>query len=137
VDDENRDANPFWVNKQDTHEQLADRCLQLLSTGDTLRRDVCDLRWPGTLRSEISPRTINTALPPEVQYACRYWTHHWKESRRQIRDGDSVHLFLTDHLLHWLEALGVTGRIRETFDMANCLLDMLEVSISAIFNQYQ
>ncbi|KAL8306287.1 hypothetical protein RB600_010221 [Gaeumannomyces tritici] len=126
VDQENRDANPFWVDSRETHKQLADRCLQLLSTGDTLRRDVCNLRHPGTFRPEISPQNINTALPPEVQYACRYWVHHWKESRRQIRDGDPVHLFLTDHLLYWLEALGVTGRIRESFDMANCLLDMLE-----------
>ncbi|KAL8364573.1 hypothetical protein RB595_003724 [Gaeumannomyces hyphopodioides] len=126
VDQKNRDANPFWVDARETHEQLADRCLQLLSTGDTLRRDVCDLRWPGTLRSEISSRTINTALPPEVQYACRYWTHHWKESRRQIRDGDPVHLFLTHRLLYWLEALGIMGRIRESFNMANYLLDMLE-----------
>ncbi|KAL8366620.1 hypothetical protein RB595_010469 [Gaeumannomyces hyphopodioides] len=126
VDQKNRDANPFWVDARKTHEQLADRCFQLLLTGDTLRRDVCDLRWPGTLRSEISSRTINTALPPEVQYACRYWTHHWKESRRQIRDGDPVHLFLTHRLLYWFEALGIMGRIRESFNMANYLLDMLE-----------
>ncbi|EJT68819.1 hypothetical protein, variant [Gaeumannomyces tritici R3-111a-1] len=126
VDQENRDANPFWVDAQRTHEQLADRCLKLLSTGDTLKRNVCDLRHPGTLRSEISLHTINTALPPEVQYACRYWVHHWKESRRQIGDGDPVHLFLTDRLLYWLEVLGLTGRILESFDMANCLLDMLQ-----------
>ncbi|KAL8300778.1 hypothetical protein RB593_010232 [Gaeumannomyces tritici] len=126
VDQENRDANPFWVDAQRTHEQLADRCLKLLSTGDTLKRNVCDLRHPGTLRSEISLHTINTALPPEVQYACRYWVHHWKESRGQIGDGDPVHLFLTDRLLYWLEVLGLTGRILESFDMANCLLDMLQ-----------
>ncbi|KAL8296096.1 hypothetical protein RB600_001541 [Gaeumannomyces tritici] len=126
VDQENRDANPFWVDAQRTHEQLADRCLKLLSTGDNLKRDVCDLRHPGTLRSKIKPGIINDRLPPEVRYACRYWVHHWKESRRQIRDGDPVHLFLTDRLLYWLEALGVTGRIRESFNMANYLLDMLE-----------
>ncbi|KAL8303428.1 hypothetical protein RB600_007058 [Gaeumannomyces tritici] len=141
VNDENRDANPFWVDAQRTHEQLADRCLKLLSTGDTLKRDVCKLRHPGTLRSEISLHTINTALPPEVQYACRYWVHHWKESRRQIRDGDPVHLFLTDRLLYWLEALGITGRIRESFNMANCLLDMLEpensTAMSALLHDLQ
>ncbi|KAL8364758.1 hypothetical protein RB595_003843 [Gaeumannomyces hyphopodioides] len=141
VDQENRDANPFWVDAQRTHEQLADRCLKLLSTGDNLKRDICDLRHPGTLRSEISLHTINTALPPEVQYACRYWVHHWKESRRQIRDGDPVHLFLTDRLLYWLEALGVTGRIRESFNMANYLLDMLgpenSTAMSALLHDLQ
>ncbi|KAL8364767.1 hypothetical protein RB595_003847 [Gaeumannomyces hyphopodioides] len=122
----NDDTHSFWIDKKDIHKRLADRCLGLLSTSDTLRRDVCDLHYPGTFRSEIGLQTINTALPPEVQYACRYWVHHWKESSRQIRDGDPVHLFLTDRLLYWLEALGVTGRIRESFNMANCLLDMLE-----------
>ncbi|KAL8377063.1 hypothetical protein RB595_007955 [Gaeumannomyces hyphopodioides] len=141
VDQENRDANPFWVDPRKTHKKLADRCLKLLSTGDTLRKDVCDLRHPGTLRSETSLQTINTALPPEVQYACRYWVYHWKESRRQIRDGDPVHLFLTDRLLYWLEALGVTGRIRESIDMTNCLLDMLEsknnTAVSALIHDLQ
>ncbi|EJT69636.1 hypothetical protein GGTG_12520 [Gaeumannomyces tritici R3-111a-1] len=141
VDQKNRDANPFWVDSRETHKQLANRCLQLLSTGDTLRKNVCNLRYPGTLRPEISPQNINTALPPEVQYACRYWVHHWKESRRQIRDGDPVHLFLTNCLLYWLEALGVTGRIRESFDMANCLLDMLEpensTAMSALLHDLQ
>ncbi|KAL8296246.1 hypothetical protein RB600_001638 [Gaeumannomyces tritici] len=124
VDDENRDANPFWVDKQDTHERLADRCLELLSTNN-LKRNVCGLRLPGTLRSEIDRQTIDAALPPDVQYACRYWVHHWKESKRRLRDGNLVDLFLTKHLLHWLEALGVIGRIRENIGMVDELLGLL------------
>ncbi|KAL8329143.1 hypothetical protein RB597_004737 [Gaeumannomyces tritici] len=124
VDDENRDANPFWVDKQDTHERLADRCLKLLD--DNLKRDVCDLRLPGTLRSQIDKKTIDSALPLDVQYACRYWVHHWKESKRKIRDSDFVNRFLTDHLLHWLEALGIIGRIRESIGMVDELLGLLD-----------
>ncbi|KAL8313011.1 hypothetical protein RB593_007301 [Gaeumannomyces tritici] len=138
VDD---DTHSFWIDKQDIHKRLADRCLELLSTGDTLRKDVCDLHHPGTLRSEIEPGIIDNRLPPEVQYACRYWVHHWKESRRQIRDGDRVHHFLTDRLLYWLEALGLAGRIRESFNMANCLLDMLDpensTAMSALLHDLQ
>ncbi|KAL8396650.1 hypothetical protein RB594_003638 [Gaeumannomyces avenae] len=126
VDDENRNKNPFWVDKQDTHGRLADRCFKLLSADDNLKRDVCSLRLPGTLRSQIEKQTIDSALSPEVQYACRYWVHHWKESRRQIRNGDFVNRFLTDHLLHWLEALGIIGRIRESIGMVNELLGLLD-----------
>ncbi|KAL8290966.1 hypothetical protein RB600_006441 [Gaeumannomyces tritici] len=122
----NRDANPFRVNERETHEQLADRCLKLLSTGDILRKDICDLRYPGTLRSEISPLTINVALPPEVKYACRYWVHHYQEGTRQIRDGDPVHDFLTSRLLYWLEALGIMGRIPESIGMVDDLLSLLD-----------
>ncbi|KAL8402633.1 hypothetical protein RB596_009121 [Gaeumannomyces avenae] len=141
VDDENRDANPFWVDKQNTNKRLADRCLELLSTGDNLKRNVCSLRWPGTLRSEISPQTIGAALPPDVQYACRYWVHHWKESKRQIRDDDPVDRFLTNHLLHWLEALGVIGRIRESISMVDELLGLphseYSTAVSALLRDVQ
>ncbi|KAH8753357.1 NWD1 like protein, partial [Diaporthe sp. PMI_573] len=62
-----------------------------------------------------------------VQYACQYWVHHWKESRRRIRDGDLVDGFLVNHLLHWLEALSVIGRIRESIGMVDNLLCLLHV----------
>ncbi|KAL8409993.1 hypothetical protein RB594_008184 [Gaeumannomyces avenae] len=141
VDDENRDANPFWVDKQDTHERLADRCLKLLSSDDNLKRDVCGLRLPGTPRSEIDRQTIDTALPPDVQYACRYWVHHWEESKRRIQDGDPASHFLTDHLLYWLEALSLMGKVGESVGMLNSLLSMLNpsnsIAVSALFRDLQ
>ncbi|KAI7908598.1 WD domain-containing protein [Pyricularia oryzae] len=71
VDNENHDGNLFWVDAQKTHKQLAKRCLKLLSTSDNLKKDVCNLRKPGISRSEISEQIISTALPRDVQYACR------------------------------------------------------------------
>ncbi|KAH8654671.1 WD40-repeat-containing domain protein [Ilyonectria robusta] len=117
---------PFWIDERETHGRLAARCLHLLSTGDTLRRDICNLRLPGTARSEIGQQTIHDALPPEVQYACRYWVYHWKESNCTIRDGNLVDRFLTCHLLHWLEALGLLGRISESVGMVDDLLRLLD-----------
>ncbi|QBZ57636.1 hypothetical protein PoMZ_02569 [Pyricularia oryzae] len=114
VDNENHDGNLFWVDAQKTHKQLAKRCLKLLSISDNLKKDVCNLRKPGISRSEISEQIISTALPRDVQYACRYWVYHWKESKVRIRDDDIVHGFLAKHLLHWLEVLGIIGRIRES-----------------------
>ncbi|KAI6534177.1 hypothetical protein MCOR10_002449 [Pyricularia oryzae] len=125
VDDENRDGNLFWVDAQKTHKQLAERCLKLLSTSDNLKRDVCNLRRPEISRSEISEQIVSTALPPDVQYACRYWVHHWKESKMRIRDDGTVHRFLSKHLLHWLEVLGIIGRIRESINMVDELLALL------------
>lgn len=118
---------PFWVDERQTHELLATQCLRLLSTGDTLKRDVCDLRLSGKRRSEIDQQTIDACLPPKVQYACRYWVYHWKESKCLIQDGNLVYCFLTRHLLHWLEALGLLGWVLESIGMVNDLLDMLDV----------
>lgn len=117
----------FWVDEQEAHEQLATRCLELLSKDGTLRRNICDLELPSIPRSKIDQQTIDVALPPEVQYACRYWVYHWRESMREIRDGGLVHVFLVKHLLHWLETLGLLGRISECIGMVHDLLDLLDV----------
>ncbi|KAM0518170.1 hypothetical protein ACHAPE_004577 [Trichoderma viride] len=63
---------PFWVDEQQTHRNLATHCLKLLLTEGTLKRNICCLKLPSAPRSEIDQRTIDAALPPEVQYACLY-----------------------------------------------------------------
>jgi hypothetical protein len=118
---------PFWVDEGETHKRLAVRCLQLLSTEDRLKKDVCGLRLPGTRRSEIDQTIIDTNLPLDVQYACRYWVYHWKESKCLIRDDDLVDQFFKRHLLHWLEALGLLGWISESISMVDDLLGVLDV----------
>ena len=132
TDHENREANPFWVDERETHARLADRCLELLLSEGVLERDMCGLRWPRTLRSEISPHAISAALPPDVQYACRYWAYHWKESTRKIQDGDLVNQFLASHILYWLEALGTIGRTQESISIVDDLLGLLQVGVSVI-----
>ncbi|KAL6798148.1 vegetative incompatibility protein HET-E-1 [Trichoderma sp. SZMC 28012] len=135
IDKENCDINSFWVDEQETHAMVMVRCLKLLST-KTLRKDICDLRRPGKLRVEIEQQRIDGRLPPETQYACLYWVYHLKESRRTVHDHDHVYDFLTRHLLHWIEALSLIGRISESVDMLDSLLGMVDsedgVEISAI-----
>jgi hypothetical protein len=118
---------PFWVDERKTHERLAVRCLKLLSAEAGLKEDACGVRLPGTRRSEIDRNIIDASLPPDVQYACRYWVYHWKESKCLIRDGDLVDQFFKRHLLHWLEALGLLGWISESISMVDDLLGLLDV----------
>lgn len=129
VDPTKRTTNDFWIDETRYHKTLADRCIQLMH--QHLKRDVCGLRIAGRLRSEIDQQTINTSLPAEVQYACQYWVHHLKESRSSVRDSDPVHSFLARHLLHWLEALGLLGRISESISMVDDLLAFLDVCCAA------
>jgi len=119
---------PFWVDERQTHHKLATRCLQLLSTPDVLKQDICNLQQPGAARTDITQQTIAACLPLEVQYACQYWVFHWKESKILIRDGDDVDCFLTRYLLQWLEALSIIGRFSESVGMIGDLLGCLSVS---------
>ncbi|KXX78527.1 Vegetative incompatibility protein HET-E-1 [Madurella mycetomatis] len=118
--DPTKRTKEFWIDETKYHRMLVDRCIQLMC--QHLKRDVCSLQLPGKLRSEVDQRTIDAALLPEVQYACQYWVHHLKECKGSVRDGGPVHSFLKSHLLYWLEALGLIGRVSESISMVDDLL---------------
>ncbi|KAK3333464.1 hypothetical protein B0T19DRAFT_354755 [Cercophora scortea] len=129
VDLTKRATNDFWIDETKYHNTLVDRCVRLMHRH--LKRDICGLQIPGKLRSEVRQQTIDTSLPPEVRYACQYWVYHLQESKGSIRDGDPVHNFLTRQLLHWLEALGLLGRISESIGMVDDLLALLHPTDAA------
>ncbi|KAK1245488.1 hypothetical protein MKX08_005117 [Trichoderma sp. CBMAI-0020] len=112
----------FSVDVLETHASLARQCIALLSRDGNLKQDICGLNHPGKLRLNIDQNTIDTCLLPHVRYACLYWVFHLKESRRRIRFDDETHRFLIKHLIHWLEALSLLGRIAESGDMVESLL---------------
>ncbi|KAK6083247.1 vegetative incompatibility protein HET-E-1 [Seiridium cupressi] len=72
-----RREDPFWIDEKETHRQLAAQCLHILGT---LKTDICGVRAPGTFASSISPDEKNAKLTSEIQYACRFWTHHLQAS---------------------------------------------------------
>jgi hypothetical protein len=104
-------SEEFWVDEKQAHQVLADSCIRLMSA--SLKQDICGVNAPGILAADIDSRRVKQSLSPEVQYACRYWIEHVLQSKAQLRDGDKVDYFLRKHLLHWLEALGWMGKVRE------------------------
>ena len=67
----------FWVNEKEAHRSLAENCLRLMS--GSLKRDVCDLRAPGALASEVDIYQVQHCLPADLQYACCYWVQHLQQ----------------------------------------------------------
>lgn len=98
----------FWVDKNNAHKALGDNCIRLMSK--MLKRNICDLRSPGTLVKDVDPDLIERCIPPDLQYACLYWIQHYRQSGIRLCDGDPVHCFLKSHFLHWLEAMNLMGR---------------------------
>jgi hypothetical protein len=126
VDPAKRTKNEFWIDEAKYHKTLAERCIQLM--GQCLKQDICGLKMPGKLRSEVNQQIINANLSPALQYACQYWVHHLKESKHNIEDDDFVHTFLTSHLLHWLEALSLLGSLSDGVLFIEALLHTAQVS---------
>jgi hypothetical protein len=101
----------FWVDEKQAHQVLADSCIQLMSA--SLKQFICGVDAPDTLVSNVSRSRVEQSLSAEVQYACLYWIEHLRRSGTQLYDDSQVHIFLQEHLLHWLEALGWMKKISE------------------------
>jgi len=110
--DKQRCCNPqFWVDEKKAHGSLAESCLQLMCAN--LKKDICDLRAPGTYAREVQVDRVEQCLPTNLQYACQYWVQHLQKSEVQLDDNGKVYGFLRNHLLHWLEALSLIRKTSE------------------------
>lgn len=128
VDTSKKEKSPFWVDERVRHERLASHCLQLMSGPNGLRQNMCDLQ-PGTLRSEVDEGKVTTHLPPELQYACRYWVYHLKQSQRLLSDEATVDTFLQKHFLHWLEAMSLIGDTNKCVSLLETLPTLVKVRL--------
>ncbi|TVY71375.1 Vegetative incompatibility protein HET-E-1 [Lachnellula suecica] len=99
----------FQVNERNTHRTLVDQCIQIMSKA--LKQNICGLDGFGTSAKDVNDSRVQLSLPREVQYACLYWIQHLEKSEAKLDDGGQVYKFLLEHLLHWLEALILMGKI--------------------------
>jgi NACHT domain len=126
--DEERCSDPqFFVEKEEAHKDVTERCLRLLSK--KLRRNPCKLHTPGALASELKRSTVEQHFPPAVRYACLYWCDHLQQSKAGLCDDNGpLHKFLQEHLLHWLEAVALLGEMSRGLRMVTDLQTLLRVS---------
>ena len=116
----------FWVAEETAHKDLFVGCLNLLSK--KLKRDICNLQHPGTLASEVGSDVVESCIPLDVQYACRHWVYHLRQSNTVLYDNDQIHWFFQHHFLHWLEALSVIGKMSDSIHLLRTLEALLSVS---------
>ncbi|KAF7972465.1 hypothetical protein HWV62_17878, partial [Athelia sp. TMB] len=98
-------AGPWALTVDEFHAKLAEGCIVLLS--GKLKENMCDLTLPHPMTDQI--------LPEATCYAASFWIEHVcliKKPAKAI--ADTIHQFMRDHLLHWMEALS----IGKTFDVA-------------------
>ncbi|PMD14340.1 WD40 repeat-like protein [Hyaloscypha hepaticicola] len=98
------------INEGETHKILLECCLDLMSAN--LGKDMCSLRRPGALASEMEKGAVENHIPLEVQYACRYFVAHFQKAKTSLCD-ELLHAFLRKHYLHWLEALSLMRNTAE------------------------
>ncbi|KAH6977528.1 hypothetical protein BKA56DRAFT_687317, partial [Ilyonectria sp. MPI-CAGE-AT-0026] len=114
LDSEKR-GSEFWVDATQTHNHIATNCLRVMN--NFLREDMCGLRLSEMEGSIIHHDKVDTYIPSEVQYACLYWVSHLQSGADHVDHLDNVLDFLQSHFLHWVEALSIMRRARDSFSM--------------------
>ncbi|RAH47572.1 uncharacterized protein BO95DRAFT_492889 [Aspergillus brunneoviolaceus CBS 621.78] len=116
----------FQISRKEKHSHLLRHCLEALTK--TLRQDICHLGDSSTLQDSIDPGIVKQEIPSHVEYACVYWVEHLRLSKSSdlVSDNGPVHEFLKTYLLHWLEALGVMGKVSEGTGAVLKLLEYLK-----------
>ena len=114
------------VDRNNIHCSLANSCICIMS--DALKKDICDLRLPGTLTTDVDGNRIEQFIPNKLQYACNFWVQHLQESGNLLLDNGKVHLFLRKYLLCWLEALSLLRKTSESISALISLKNLVKVN---------
>ncbi|KAJ7924684.1 hypothetical protein B0H13DRAFT_1601442, partial [Mycena leptocephala] len=101
----------YVVKLEEQHTLLAQSCLVAMKG---LRRDMCQIKNPSLLNSEITDLSMRIAkyIPSHIQYSCRHWAHHVCKSMMSDPLLDLLESFCEHHLLHWIEVCSLLGELR-------------------------
>ncbi|KAF3230089.1 hypothetical protein TWF191_000330 [Orbilia oligospora] len=108
---DNSNFHDFWIDEKEAHAAIYKKCMELMSGPQGLKRNICSVKSPGTLRSDIDKGVLESCLPSELRYACCYWVHHLQQSQNKINDSSQVYTFLREHIFYWLEAVSLSGEM--------------------------
>lgn len=129
----------FSAGCERIHYEIYSRSLNAMS--NTLRQDICELKDPGPLTMESRPK--QTALN-SIEYACIHWFDHLcqhnskvVENSQELDDKSKLHTFFAEHLLHWLESLGLVREISASILIIKSLLQSVQVCFSKLAKRIQ
>ncbi|KAI9059847.1 WD40 repeat-like protein [Trametes sanguinea] len=108
----------FLITPAVHHTVLAKNCLRILLT---LRHNICEVEpeYQHLLNREIPDlqEKIARHLPPERQYAVKYWSHHLLHAEVDQQLLNALQAFCNKHLLDWIEALSLLGCVHVAIEV--------------------
>ncbi|KAI1009512.1 hypothetical protein LB504_003127 [Fusarium proliferatum] len=120
--DSDLEENQLGINEKKSAKVLVRDCFRVMGG---LEPDICHLGVPGKSRSTLKPEFIDACIPPEIQYACIYWISHQLVAGVREGDAEAILEFLEKHLLHWVEALTLLGRVYQITGLMRNLRSIL------------
>jgi len=118
----------FRVSPPSHHLEILVGCLELMDR--TLEKNMCKLP-DAVVNSEVEDldERIERHLDPALQYACKSWHKHLVDESvvRTPAVTSTLHRFLKEKFLFWLEVLSILGAAREAVDALEVAARRLEV----------
>jgi hypothetical protein len=116
------------------HHDVCTRSLTLLMK--TLRRDIYELKDPGTYIDEANPPHSSDPLAA-ARYSCIHWIEHLQESmttkdEKVLRNGGIVDKFLRGYYLYWLEASSLCRSMAEAQVSISKLETLLQTEVCSL-----
>ncbi|RAH75014.1 5'-methylthioadenosine/S-adenosylhomocysteine nucleosidase family protein [Aspergillus aculeatinus CBS 121060] len=97
----------FLIDSKQAHYDAMEGCLRLLP--GILERVQQETAGSTSDQSDLMVDTGDACTvwewSPAARYACRYWVKHLEGSGAEVHPGDSVSLFIENHVHCWLKAL--------------------------------
>lgn len=126
----NKQSEKFWIDEKAIHQKLSEQCLRVMES--KLKKNICMLPDDTLQRSEIDSDSVSEHLPPELQYACRYWTQHMMQSWNLAGAVEKACSFLKKYFLHWMEVMSILGFMSEVIRAICRLQSGIKVSFSQV-----
>ena len=117
----------FYISPGHIHLELLTNCLRVMNNG--LEQNLLSLP-DYALNSEVDDLEIriNNHISTALRYACQSWHNHLIKTESDIRHiVSSLHVFLEEKFLAWLEVASVLGAARQAVIALEQLVSWLEV----------
>jgi hypothetical protein len=123
MDRERCGRDVWYIDSTIHHLRIATKCLERLE--GALKENICSL--------SLRPGDARGSLPEDLTYACMFWIEHvcmvTDDEASIVKRLDD---FLFRHLLHWLEAMSILGRSRETITSLKDLSGWVKVRFTTM-----
>jgi hypothetical protein len=127
-----RSGIDFGIDEAVVHRDLFLNCLYIMN--NNLDTDICDLKHPGTLSSDVSKDRLDRYMPQYLKYACFYFSRHlmklstFESVAGYLGDDGEIYQFLCTKLLGWLEALSLLKEYGRSITIIKELQSLVTVS---------
>lgn len=101
-----------YIDSREHHGKLAVLCLGCMNV--SLKQDICDIREPPALNSDIKDleSRLQVVALIELHYACSHWAAHVLKARPDDQlVGELIEIFAYAKFLFWLELLSLLGHL--------------------------